>query len=47
MVLNGRGNKLLGDRAKRLLEENLSSFSAKTQAAVNEWFAAEDGERRL
>ena len=38
----------LRDRAKRLLEENLSSFSAETQAAVNEWLAAfEDGEKTL
>ena len=42
------GNNRLRDRAKRLLEENLSSFSAETQAAVNEWLAAfEDGEKTL
>ena len=42
------GNNRLRDRAKRLLEENLSSFSAETQTAVNEWLAAfEDGEKTL
>ena len=42
------GNNRLRDRAKRLLEENLSNFSAETQAAVNEWLAAfEDGEKTL
>ena len=42
------GANRLRDRARRLLEENLSSFAADTQAAINEWIAAfEDGDKTL
>ena len=42
------GANRLRDRARRLLEENMNTFSADTQAAVNEWIAAyNDGDKTL
>lgn len=42
------GAKRLRERVKRLLDENINSFSPETQNAVNEWVAAyEDGEKTI
>ncbi len=42
------GANRLRERAKRLLEENLSSFSAETQTAVKAWLDAyEDGDKTI
>ena len=40
------GANRLRERVKRLLDENINSFSSETQNAVNEWIATyEDGEK--
>ena len=42
------GANRLRERVKRLAEENLNSFSADTQAAINAWIEAyEDGDKTL
>ncbi|MDE6451947.1 MAG: 4Fe-4S dicluster domain-containing protein, partial [Odoribacter sp.] len=42
------GANRLRERAKRLLEENMGTFSADTQAAINAWIEAyTDGEKTL
>lgn len=43
-----QGSNRLRDRAKRLLEENMSSLNAATQEAANNWIAAYcDGEKTV
>ena len=42
------GANRLRERVKRLLDENINSFSSETQNAVNEWIATyEDGEKTV
>lgn len=42
------GANRLRERVKRLLDENINSFSSETQNAVNEWIATyEDGEKNV